>query len=291
MDKRRRNYQLLIGPAMVNGIVVGDPTAVLIEPPFTMEFDIQRNNLASTNNGTIRIYNLSEDVRKKVYKDSFRYDIRKTIQLKAGYGDTIPTIFKGCIRQASSVRQGVNFITTAECFDAGDAMINGEINQTFMAGTPKDQIMRQIIQTLPGVSVGAVGQFPGTSLKAETYSGNSANILKTLTNDGFFVDLEKAYCLNNNECITGAIPVLNSASGLLGTPVREETKLTFDIIFEPRLQIGQLIELQSSTERNFNGQYKVISIKHRGTISDSVCGDAVTSVGLWYGTKSLTVVN
>jgi hypothetical protein len=35
------------------------------------------------------------------------------------------------------------------------------------------------------------------------------------------------------------------------------------------------------TEPQLNGQYKVVSIKHQGTISDAVCGDAITTVGLF----------
>jgi hypothetical protein len=62
------------------------------------------------------------------------------------------------------------------------------------------------------------------------------------------------------------------------------------MIFEPRFLIGQALALESFTEKNFNGVYKVIGVKHKGVISDSVCGNAITSVTLWHG-PALTVIN
>ena len=54
------------------------------------------------------------------------------------------------------------------------------------------------------------------------------------------------------------------------------------MIFEPRLQIGQFIDIQSKTETIYNGTYKVIGIEHSGTISDSQSGTCKTKVSLNY---------
>jgi hypothetical protein len=67
----------------------------------------------------------------------------------------------------------------------------------------------------------------------------------------------------------------------LGKPYQEAGILHFSMLFEPRLKIAQAINLVSMTEPQLNGQYKVVSIKHQGTISDAVCGDAITTVGLF----------
>jgi hypothetical protein len=281
-DKLGRNYNLQIQTQ--------SGSILTIAPPFTIEFDITRNILTSANVSSVRIYNISQNNRNQIRKNVNDYGDLRQITLMAGYGINLPVVFTGNITQAWSVREGVNVITQIESYDGGFAFANGITNEQFPAGTPQSTIIASLAGSLPGVSIGAIGNYPGTISRANSYSGTTTDLLRELTGGGFFIDNGKANCLGDSECLQGEIQVINSASGLLGTPVREQTILNFDMLFEPRLVIGQQIQLQSITEANFNGFYKVISIKHRGMISEAVCGDAITSVGLFYGTQALTTV-
>lgn len=283
MEKFGRTYQLLADAA--NG------QRVEVKLPFTVEFDVIRNVLSSANTSSIRVTNLSEQTRKLLYKDKFAYNVYRSVELKAGYGNTMPTIFKGNVQRCWSVRQGVDFITELESSDGGFAMVNGQTATSYPKGTSNNAILDSIVNTLPQAKKGVLGSFPGKTVRGNTFSGNTVDLLRDLTNGNFFIDLERVYCLGDTECIQGSVQVITSESGLLGTPVREETVLTFDILFEPRLLIGQLVELRSQTAKNFNGLYKVISLHHKGTISNSVAGTAVTTVGLWFGPQQLKVVN
>ena len=84
--------------------------------------------------------------------------------------------------------------------------------------------------------------------------------------------------------IAGSLTIIDSSTGLLNTPLLEETVVYLDILFEPRLVFGQGVKLKATTgPSDFINTYKVVSIHHRGTISDAVCGDAVTTVGLLGG--------
>ena len=130
---------------------------------------------------------------------------------------------------------------------------------------------------------GAIGNFTGKLNRGACFYGNPIDILssKDVFNGNFFIDNEKAYCLNDNEYIESEnVPVINADSGLLGTPVREQGYIDFDIIFEPQFYIGQYVFLDSQTEKSYNGFYKVTSIHHKGVISDAVSGTLITSVGL-----------
>ncbi len=282
MDKLGRNYILTVETP--------NNELLVIEPPFTVEFDITRNILTSANVCSIRIYNLSANNRNQIRFNIMDSGTYRSVQLQAGYGTNLPVIFSGNITQAWSVREGVNFITSIESFDGGFAFANGQTNQLFPAGTAQETVISTLAGSLPGVTLGAVGNYPGSLTRGCSFSGNTANILRDITGGGFFIDNGVAHALNDSECIDGEMLLITSASGLLGTPVREQTILTFDIIFEPRLVVGQQIQLDSSTGQNFNGFYKIISLKHRGMISEAVCGDAVTSVGMFYGTSAITTV-
>lgn len=281
MDKFGRNYELYIQTQ------AGD--VLVVKLPFTIEFDITRNTLTSANVCQIRIYNLSLINRNQIRFNVSNYGQFRSVLLRAGYGTNLATIFSGNISQAWSVREGVNFITQIECYDGGFAFVNGVTNQQFPAGVPQETVIRSLASSLPNVKMGAIGSYPGVLSRGNTYSGNTANILSELTGGGFFVDNGKANALGTNEYIAdvGSIGIINSKSGLLGTPVLEQTIVRFDMLFEPSLNAGQKIFLDSLTESNFNGQYKVTAVKHRGMISGSVAGSVITT-GEFFYTKLLT---
>lgn len=283
MDKLGRNYKLRI-----QTFFEGD--FIEVEPPFTIDFSIARNILGSANTSRIFVYNLSESNRSRIRHDEFNFGVLQAIELQAGYGNNLATIFKGNIQMARSYREGVGFLTEIESYDGGFAFVNGLVNQSFPANTPNDTVIRTLFNYLPGVSPGVIGDIDGSIRRGNAYSGNTAEILNQLTGGGFFIDNGKANYLNDNECIAGETFTIDSSSGLLGTPQRSQTFLHLDMIFEPRLSIGQKVHLDSSTGANYNGDYRVISLEHRGMISAAVCGEVITKVGLAYGIEALQVV-
>lgn len=271
MNKFGRNYQLSVQTA--------DGGILPITLPFTVEFDITRNTLTSANVCQLRLYNLSLLHRNQIRFNSSNYGQHRAIEFRAGYGANPPVVFTGNISQAWSVREGVNFITQIECFDGGFAFANGVTNTEFPAGTPQKAVISSLAETLPFTSVGAVGDYPGQLTRGNSYSGNTTDLLRELSGGGFFIDNGKANVLGTNEYLesVSGITLIDSQSGLLGTPVLEETVVRFDMLFEPGLNAGQKILLDSITESNFNGDYKVTGVKHRGIISETVCGAAITT--------------
>jgi len=282
VDKLFRNYILTVQTR--------DNTFLTISLPFTVEFDITRNTLTSANVCSIRVYNLSEHNRNQIRKDVMDYNNLKTVTLQAGYGQNLPVIFEGNITQCWSVREGVNFITSIECFDGGFAFMNDQIAIQIPEGTSQADQFTAIVNLMPTVKLGAIGNFPGILGRGAALNGNAIDILRDLTGGAVFIDKGKLHILGNSECLEGDLIEINSAAGLIGTPVLEQTVINIDMIFEPRLTVCQAVTLNSSTGAQYNGNYKVISVKHRGTISAAVCGDAITSVGMWYGTNALTSV-
>lgn len=282
MDKFGRNYELRVQT---------DSGFLTIAPPFTIEFDITRNTLTSANVCQIRIYNLSTITRNKIRFNQSDYGTFKAFSLRAGYGKNIPEIFTGNITQAWSMREGVNFVTQIECYDGGFAFVNGQANLQFPAGTPDSVKIAELAKTLPFTTLGAIGNYDGVSTRGNTYSGNTAELLKDVTGGGFFIDGGKANALKTNEYIADGvgISVINAGSGLLGTPMLEQTIVRFDMLFEPGLNPGRKCRIESDTEANFNGDYVVTGVKHRGMISESVAGSVITT-GEFFFTKLLTPV-
>lgn len=281
-DKFGRNYELRVQTEI--------GTTLTIKLPFTVEFDITRNTLTSANVCQIRIYNLSQKNRNLLRYNASNYGQFRRVSLKAGYGTNLADIFVGNVSQAWSVREGTNFITQIESYDGGFAFNNGQASMQFPAGTPQQTIITSLAATLPETKVGAIGNYPGAITRGNSYSGNTTSILTELTGGGFFIDNGKANALGTDEYILGAGTLLiNAKSGLLGTPVLEQSIARFDMLFEPSLNVGRRIKLESLSDVNFDGYYKVTAVKHRGMISESVAGSVITT-GEFYFSKLLTGV-
>lgn len=298
-----RNYTL--------SIELQDTTVLTVKLPFTVEFDVTRNTLTSANVCQIRILNLSAKNRNLIRFDFSNYGSNRRVSLMAGYGTNLPLIFTGYITQAWSVREGVDFITTIQCFDGGDAFVNGIIpsTTTFPAGTPMQSVYKTLMGYLPNVAFGAIGDSfikdaSGNLIitsRSSSYTGNIADVLNELSGRAFFIDNGKSYILKDNEYIQGQVSVIDANSGLLNTPLREQNTIIVDMIFEPGIIMAQLIQLNSLTNSifsssnntssdNVNGYYKVSSIKHKATISDSVCGNAITNLQLILNSTNLLTV-
>lgn len=287
-----------------------DGNIIHIRPPFTIMFDVTRKNWGFSNNGSFKIYNLNEKNRNSLRFD--QYDmcagVIRNLTFEAGYvGGYFPgqdqalpgqlaTVFKGKINRAYSIRQGVDFITHIEALDLGFAAANAQSNLSVPSNTPFESVLQSLMGDLKpfGVNPGVIGDvYKGqNSSRGNSYSGPTVDLLCELSGNGFFVDNEKSHILGDSECLSGALPVINSGSGLLGTPSLEETYLQFDMIFEPRLTNGQIISLVSGTASDniTNRKYKISELYHRGTISGAFSGDAVTTISCFFGPEGLNLV-
>lgn len=279
MKKWTRNYYLTV---QTNE---GAEEYVDIRFPLTMSFHIKRNINADANTASITILNLGEDTRRKIFLDNYKTMYYKRIELRAGYSltkETLPLIFKGNIQSAFSKRNGVDYETTIDALDGGFAYVNGYSSRQFAKGTTDKQSLKSLFGDLPHIEPGLVGDFKFPLTRGNTLDGPTIGYLNEISEKHFFIDLETAHCLLDNEGFEGNIKVIDSSCGLLGSPLRQEAFLTFEMIFEPRLQIGQFVEIKSITEDIFNGVYKVIGIEHTGIISGTQSGQCKTKVSLNY---------
>lgn len=276
MVKYGRNYIL--------EVETSDHKTITVELPFTVEFDIHRNSFSSANASQIRVYNLNPDHRSQIRKDQFDYADIRQIWFQAGYGDNLATAFKGNITMASSVREGVNFISNIESFDGGYAYVNAIApNTPFPAGTTEEAMIVSLAKSMPGTTLGAIGSYPKQIERGNSFTGPTPKILSEISGNSFFIDNGKVNVLKSDECLAGDTLIVNPQSGLLGTPVKENAYINVEMLFEPSIRIAQLVNLQSGSADHLNGIHKVISIKHRGVISSSVSGTAITQLGLLSG--------
>jgi hypothetical protein len=284
-------------------------TIARIEYPLTCEFNVTRNNLASVNSATFTIYNLNETTRLSLFKDPYDINTFRLIEFYAGYYNEttlmLPLVFKGSVKQCYSERSGCDYKTVIECFDGQQGMASSFASQTLPPGTSIRKQYAALIETMKDIQGGTIGNIPGgESKRGVVQFGNPADIMKQLTNIDFYVDRLVCYALDQSDVLVGDLPIINADSGILDVPKKTETSVTMTLLFEPRLQVSQLLKIDikprlidtthltleqalsaylNSVDQGasiYNGEYKLTGISHQGTISGAICGDCRTTLNL-----------
>lgn len=286
MDKLNRTYELTV--QAING------DNLTFKLPYTIEFSVDRNNYSSPNVASITVYNLAPDTRNAIRKDAIDTDKSRRVILKVGYGNNLSTVFDGTLDQCWSARQGTNFLTKIEARDNGFIYSNTNVTVYYSAGQTIRSVVENIAKQLRqnGLGIGIIGEVPGVFRRAGVKQGLALEILREITNDTCYIDNNNLFVISDGEAIIGPYTEISTATGLIGTPILENTFLKAEIILEPRLLICQKIKMKSETGSqknnptyfygitNFDGDYKVTGIAHRGVISPTIAGSATTNVVL-----------
>lgn len=291
MSKFQRKYKLTVET------ITGDK--IIIEDPLTLDFQITRNDFASANTAEFVVYNLGSVTRNRIYKNKWQF-VFQSVKLQAGYSEQLPVVFDGNINEAYSYKEqgSVDFLTSINCFDGGFDIAEGYSSFALTGERKKDEVVDRLIKDLKHTKRGVITSLiepkaspdeedvPLVHPRGVSVMGNTMNKLQEETGDAAFIDLGTINILKSNECIQGDILILKASTGLLGSPKRTGTLIIVQMLFEPRIKIGQQISLESQTQKSYNGVYKVIGFNHSGTISGSVGGNCQTTVSLWYGESS-----
>lgn len=272
-----RNYEIRIKTP--------DGDLITIKPPLTAIVEVDRNALATQNNCRVTLYNLKESTRNKIYRDPFDFNRYWQMIIVAGYGNSLYEIFRGNIQAAYSQKQGTEWITEIEGYDAAYAIQNGFMSETVTAGTQKTDMLGRVIKSLPGLLTGIMGSpAEGETKRGQVLFGPSYDILRTQTDGQMFIDCETVNIMSDNEVIDGDVFVVGDPDdpnngGLFSTPRRRETFLDVESLFSPEIRVGYYTEIHSMDKR-YDGQYKTIGVKHSVRFSGADSGDARTMLSL-----------
>lgn len=276
------------------------------QSPLTLELDVTRAMFQGLGEGVFRIFNLNESTRRDIYQDWNDQGSYRQVILRAGYRSwatvygppnpngvqnlqSLPLIFSGNIMKAASQREGSSWVTTVTAWDGGHACSQSDVNTPLAPSIGTTQQFAQLIQAMGStVAVGYIDpNLNSDLLRGVSLVGSPWNKIQQMANALYataFIDLGKVYVISNGSYIpdlTGGLDIISSSTGLLDTPMKQNTKIEFPIIFEPRLKIGQQVILQSIETVN-NGSYAIAGLDHVGTISDAVGGNLRTTVYCYY---------
>lgn len=262
----------------------GNPTdkAIVISNPLTIRFSVNRTLFADINAMDIDIYNLAPRTYNQLFYDYFNVN-RRTVILEAGYdGMEMSAIFIGDVWSCYTSRDGSDIITHMHAI-VGLKSLSVQTDAT-LANVSRNQVLRYIASDM-AMTINIYSGDDEKFTRPVSLSGNSFGQIQKYTNGSAYIDNNEINVLTTFDAIEGDVVLINDQSGLLGVPEHEDALLRVKMIFEPRIVIGQIIEVQSRISPMFNGQYKVYGIKHEGTISDTVAGTATTTLEMLVGSQ------
>ena len=263
---------------------------VIISNPITIRFTVSRRMGSTLNELKAEIYNLDENTRNFLFQEQW-VTRNKKVTFEGGY-DVLSILFKGTLWSGSSYRDGVDIITAIECKSEMWELENTTIYETINAGQTVGDILKFIAGKYTELSLGGIGEYNEKLLRPVVLNGNAWNLFKQYANGMAFIDNNKIYALRRNETIDGELITIDASTGILSSPQRVDIgNIQIQMLFEPRVVMGQWVELGSGVNKIFNGQYKVFGIQHTGIISDSVNGDLRTIIDLFAGGQVFKVVN
>lgn len=297
-QKLQRTYELRIeGDPLVYVTVPPTPTIYTISYPLTLDLEVNRNTLASANTARLTLRNLAPATRRGIFHDLFAIgpsDYR-TVELNAGYETdaSLPIIFRGQVETAASWREGTDWVTEITAKDGAGAIANGQVDTSRPKGWNMRDVMGALIGAMgPTVGLNAVGNLSAQNSRGVVLSGNAWDLVQKFNPYGLnFIDNGAVSVLKMGEYlqVPWAVPLITSESGLLGTPRRFRERVEVPILFEPRVAVGQIVEIRSLEGVN-DGLYQVTGFRHSGTISGAVDHGMVTTLSLWVGASRLIAV-
>lgn len=251
-----------------------DATVIEIDDRISASMSINRDTLAQVNTAHITFINLKRSSRNLLYKDRFNIVEGWNCEILGGYNDDLPQIFVGNIFDIYSYRDGTDWFTVMTGKDGIYSVQNGFSSFTIEGVTVRD-IINRLLEDMPDITLGSVStSYDRPMGGAVSEHGKASDILYDFSDGKYFIDNGRLHVILDDEYLTGrAIDIDN----FIGTPKREGHVLTGRTLFTPEVQVGKLVNFNSSIHA---GTYKVIGLKHNIDF---------TTVGTGQGETEITV--
>ena len=253
IKRSNRDYILTIG---IRG---GEVT---VKPPLRVSFQVDKSIKGSLNEMRLSIYNLSEQNRLAIVKDAEDNSTVIPISLSIGYEGRLETIYKGTIQKASNQRQGADILSMIVGLDGGIDGLKSFTNRTVEGN---ERAVDACLSDMPRTAIGKISERPPLT-RPKVLVGNSLRLIEETIgpNETYYIDNEQLFIVGDSEVVANFVPVVSAATGLINTPSRESSVVTFQTMMNPSIKIGGRVNLVSTTAPHLNGVYKVSTISYAG---------------------------
>lgn len=211
-------------------------------------FEVKNATVSSPKTGTFRIYNLKPETAQRFNNEFTR------VQFSAGYEDPgAQQIFVGEIAIVRQSRRDVDTYVEIVCQDGDKAYNYGTISDSLSAGYTPDDVYASLLKALK-----AYGIVAGNKPTFTTEAGQRGyvlygmvhaylSVLATSQNCDWYIEDGKLNFVPKKDTLPGAVPVLTSASGLLGVPEQTVDGISATCLLNPAIKAGSKIQIDNAS--------------------------------------------
>lgn len=239
-------------------IIGGDDGQALDLSDLRFRFAIRRGDTQTPNSADIRVYNVSDDTANRIRQLLPQPEFTRVV-IQGGYDGNYGILFDGQIKQIRRGRESQTDtfidITAADgdrAYNYAITAITLEANQT----GAKDQIAAVLgSMAKKGVGTGYLPEIAGNPLpRGKVFYGMSRDALRQLaknTSTNWSIQDGKVNFTPKSAYIPGEIPVVTSATGMIGLPTQTQNGIHVRALLNPNFKIGQVIKLDNASIQGF----------------------------------------
>lgn len=247
-------------------------------------FEVDKSESENPNTATIKVYNLADATARRIQSEFTQ------IRLQAGYEENHGLIFVGTIRQCFRGRENNTDTYLTLVAGDGDTAYNFAIvNSSLAAGASHVEQINSAVNAMAGkgASLGYLADVAAAKLpRGKVMFGMARDYLRQSaesTGTSWNIQDGKVQLVNIAGLLPSQAVVLNSKSGLVGTPEQTSDGINVKCLINPMLRIAGRIKINeediaraqidvSSKDSDANkpvaiasdGIYRILKIKHNG---------------------------
>jgi len=230
-------------------LLVGTDSSALDLSAFRIKFTVRRGDYQTPNSLDVRVYNVSSNTANLITKEFSR------VVLSAGYdGGNFGLLFDGTLKQKRTGRESATDTYLDLTAADGDEAYNFSVMALSLAAgaTPANSIEAFVQAMTPhGVNKGYIPQLNQSgSVRGKVFYGMTRDELRDFANQngcGWSIQDGKLTVIPLRGYIPGEVPVLSSATGLIGIPEQTQQGINMRVLLNPTIKIGQTVKLDNTT--------------------------------------------
>lgn len=247
---------------------IGNEDESLTYSNLRITFNVTKTISSEPNTGEITIYNLNQNTRNLITTKYYQH-----VELYICYReDDFRLIFKGDVISINNSQSDLDIITHLKCADGFKAYTDKTIVKILSAGQSDIVVVNEALASfniqaatidLPRNTILPRGKVLFCDAREAVSKVAINNRADWSIQDGQLAIIPKNTALRNDEGY-----IISSATGMIGSPEKNDDGLEVTTLCNPYFKIGGLIRIESQITE-YNGNYKIKSIQHEGDLMGS----------------------
>jgi len=243
-----------------------------------LKFDIHKHMVTTASPTVISVYNLGPGLRNALKKSGAQ------IALSIGWQNVgLVSVFKGSVLATVTYRSGADIVTDIMSLAGYGGLSRSVITKAFSGGARLKDLIYNIAKELQGVTTD-----PKLIDVSDTKFGNQGWSFAGLASEGldklarvygfsWWIDKGLFHAVDDGRPLKGgSTPVISGKNGfllraepMLASPFQQKTGVTITSLFNPFVEAGKSIRLESENNPDLDGTYKVHTLRHDGDTHSS----------------------